>query len=140
MGRHSKRGTAREQEARLPPRVEDDVGENNPVRAIEADGEGLDRGGLGFIPAQGELSPGQPAFEPRGLLKLAMFGSLQRGPSSRRRARECRGNREVIGLREGLTPGYRPIAQFRRLNAQAVRAPCRDFVALGRERALLGRR
>lgn len=138
MGRRYKRGTARSQVALLPPRIEDDVGADNPVLAIDVDVDTLDLAKLGFVNAEGGLAPGQPAFDPALLLKLYLYGYIQRVHSSRRLARECRRNLEVIWLLEGLTPGYRTIADFRQVNGPALRAACKDFVVLCKELDLLG--
>jgi transposase len=138
MGRRYKQGTARSQEALLPPRIEDYIGADNPVRAIDAYVETLDLAALGFVNASGDLAPGQPAFDPAALLKLYLVGYLNRVHSSRRLARECRRNLEVIWLLEGLTPGYRTIAEFRRVNGPALKATCKAFVAVCKELDLLG--
>ena len=119
MGRRYKQGTARAQEALLPPRIEDYIGADNPVRAIDAYVETLDLAALGFVNASGDLAPGQPAFDPAALLKLYLVGYLNRVHSSRRLARACRRNLEVIWLLEGLTPGYCTIAEFRQVNGPA---------------------
>jgi transposase len=138
MGRRYKQGTARSQVALLPPRIEDYVGADNPVLAIDAYIETLDLAGLGFVNAGGDLTPGQPAFDPAILLKLYIYGYINRVHSSRRLARECRRNLEVIWLLEGLTPGYRTIADFRKVNGPALRRTCKDFVILCKELDLLG--
>jgi transposase len=138
MGRRYKQGTARSQYALLPPRIEDYVGEDNTVRAIDAYVETLDLDALGFRNAGGCLAPGQPAFPPGALLKLYIFGYINRVHSSRRLARECRRNLEAIWLVEGLAPGYRTIAEFRKINGPALKAACKDFVALCKELDLLG--
>jgi len=107
MGRRYKQGTARSQYALLPPRIEDYVGEDNTVRAIDAYVETLDLDALGFRNASGELAPGNRRSPPGALLKLYIFGYINRVHSSRRLARECRRNLEAIWLVEGLAPGYR---------------------------------
>lgn len=138
MARRYKRGTARSQVALLPPRIEDYVGADNPVLAMDAYVDTLDPIKLGFVNAEGDLAPGQPAFDPATLLKLYIYGYINRVHSSRRLARECRRNLELIWLLEGLTPGYRTIADFRKVNARALRAACKDFVVLCKELDLLG--
>ena len=138
MSRRYKQGTARSQVALLPPRIEDYVRGDNPVLAIDAYVETLDLAALGFVNAAGDLTAGQPAFDPAGLLKLYLYGYINRIHSSRRLARESRRNLEVIWLLEGLTPGYRTIAEFRRVNGAALRAACKDFVVLCKELDLLG--
>ena len=138
MGRRYKQGTARSQEALLLPRIEDYIGADNLVRAIDAYVETLDLAALGFVNASGDLAPGQPAFDPAALLKLYLVGYLNRVHSSRRLARECQRNLEAIWLLEGRAPGYRTIAEFRRVNGPALKATCREFVAVCKELDLLG--
>jgi transposase len=138
MGRRYKQGTARGYEARLPRRIEDFVGADNPVRAIDAYVDTLDLAALGFVNAGGPLRCGQPAFAPAALLKLYIAGYLDRVHSSRRLARECRRNLEFMWLLEGLTPGYRTIAAFRQRNGPALRAVCKDFIVLCQDLDLLG--
>jgi transposase len=138
MARRYKQGTARMQQAMLPPRVEDYVGHDNAVRAIDAFVDTLDLQALGFKNSSGVLAPGQPAFDPAALLKLYLYGYTNRVHSSRRQERECRRNLEVIWLLEGLTPSYRTIAEFRRINGQALKAANREFVLLCKALGLLG--
>lgn len=138
MSRRYKQGTARNQEALLPPRIEDYVGEDNTVRAIDAYVDTLNLKALGFQNAGGKLTCGQPAFAPAALLKLYLVGYLNRVHSSRRLARECRRNLEIIWLLEGLTPGYRSIAEFRKLHGKALQAANKEFVLLCKELNLLG--
>ncbi|WP_295385978.1 transposase [uncultured Thiodictyon sp.] len=83
---------------------------------------------LGFSNAGGTLRCGQPAFAPRALLKLYIAGDVDRVHSSRRLARECRRNLELIWLLESLTPSYRTIAEFRKINGVALQAACKDFI------------
>jgi transposase len=128
----------RHQEALLPPRVEDYVGANNPVRILDLFVESLDLDALGFRHAGGGLGPGQPPFHPGPLLKLYLYGYVNRVHSSRRLERESRRNLETIWLIEGLRPGYRTIAEFRRINPAALKAACKDFVLTCKELDLLG--
>ncbi|TVQ91201.1 MAG: transposase [Chromatiaceae bacterium] len=114
------------------------MGADNPVVAIDADVDTLDLARLGFVNAEGGLTPGQPAFDPASLLKRYLDGYINRVHSSRRLARECRRNLEVMWLLEGLTPGYRTIAEFRKVKGRALRAACKDFVVLCKEFDLLG--
>jgi transposase len=138
MGRRYKQGTARTGDAQLPRRIEDCVDADNRVRAIDAYVDTLDLEALGFSNAGGELRCGQPAFAPAALLKLYIAGYLDRVHSSRRLARECHRNLEFIWLLESLTPGYRTIAEFRKVNGVALQAACKDFVALCQDLDLLG--
>lgn len=134
-----KSGVSREQVSLLPPRVEDYVEKDNPVRAIEAYVEALDLAALGFRHADraaGET--GQPPYDPADLLKLYLYGYLNRVRSSRRLEQEAERNLELIWLLRGLRPGYRTIANFRKENAAGLKAASRDFVLLMRDLALLG--
>src|SRR5262245_53925049 len=134
-----KSGVSREQVSLLPPRVADYVAKDNPVRAIEAYVEALDLAALGFRHAKrvaGEV--GQPPFDPADLLKLYLYGYLNRVRSSRRLEQEAERNLELIWLLGGLRPGYRTIANFRKENAAALKAANRDFVLIIRELGLVG--
>ena len=133
-----KAGVCREQASLLPPRVDDYVGADNPVRAIEAYVEALDLGKLGFRHAERGGGAGQPPYDPADLLKLYLYGYLNQVRSSRRLEREARRNLELIWLLKGLAPGYRTIGDFRRDNWAALKAANRDFVLLARELDLLG--
>jgi len=138
MARRYKQGTARTQHALLPPRIEDYVGDDNPVRAIDAFVDTLDLQALGFSNSVGDVAPGQPAFDPAALLKLYLYGYINRVHSSRRLERECRRNLECIWLLEGVVPCYRTIAEFRRVNGQALRRANREFILLCKDLELLG--
>jgi transposase len=133
-----KSGASREQLSLLPARIEDYVGPDNPVRAIEAYVCALDLAGLGFRHASGGGGAGQPSYDPADLLKLYLYGYLNRVRSSRRLEQEAQRNVELMWLLEGLTPGYRTIANFRKDNWAALRATNREFVLLMRELDLLG--
>jgi transposase len=132
-----KTGTCREQDSFLPPRIEDYVEPDNPVRAIEAFVCGLDLLGLGFRHADYDGGPGQPPYAPADLLKLYLYGYLNRVRSSRNLAREAERNLEVIWLLKALRPGYRTIASFRSDNCKALKAANRQFVVLMRELGLV---
>jgi transposase len=133
-----KTGSSREQFSLLPPRIEDYVGRDNPVRAIEAYVCALDLGKLGFRHAGGGIGAGQPSYDPADLLKAYLYGYLNRVHSSRRLEQEAQRNLELIWLLKGLTPGYRTIANFRRDNWAALKAANQEFVLLMRELQLLG--
>ena len=125
----------------LPPCVDDYVSEHNPVRAIDAFVGTLDLEELGFRHAEEHCGAGQPAYDPRLLLKLYLYGYQHRVRSSRRLEAETRRNLEVIWLCQGATPSYKTIADFRKSNASALRAANREFILLCRELSLLeGRR
>lgn len=133
-----KTGQSREQASLLPPRIEDYVGADNAVRAIEAYVSSLDLLGLGFRDVGSAGGAGQPPYDPADLLKLYLYGYLNQVRSSRRLEREARRNLEVIWLLRGLTPGYRTIGDFRKANAAALRSANRAFVQLVHRLGLLG--
>lgn len=133
-----KSGQSREQSLLLPVRVDDYVGCDNPVRAIEAYVASLDLAKLGFRHAKREFGAGQPPYDPADLLKLYLYGYLNQVRSSRRLEREAGRNVELMWLLRGLAPGYRTIGAFRRDNAAALKAANRDFVLLARALDLVG--
>jgi len=129
-------GTDRGQVTLLPARLDDYVGEDNPVRAVDVFVDNLDLDKLGFIRVQ-PLDMGRPGYDPRMMLKLYIYGYLNRVPSSRRLERECQRNIEVIWLTGQLAPDFKTIADFRKDNSKAIREVCRAFVALCRKLDLL---
>jgi transposase len=133
-----KTGAAREQLSLLPARIEDYVGSDNPVRAIEAYVCALDLEKLGFRHAEAGRGVGQPSYDPADLLKAYLYGYLNRVRSSRALEHAAQINLELIWLLKGLTPGYRTIAKFRQDNWAALKAANRDFVVLARELGLFG--
>jgi transposase len=132
-----KTGFDREQASLLPARVEDYVGPENPVRAIDAYVLRLDLAKLGFRHAERGVKVGQPPYDPADLLKLYLYGYINQVRSSRRLEREATRNLELIWLLKGLTPGYRTIATFRRENWAALKSANRSFVLLLRELGLV---
>jgi transposase len=133
-----KSGESREQPSLLPPRIEDYVGPNNSVRAIESFVCALDLAKLGFRHADRGVEVGQPPYDPADLLKLYLYGYINQIRSSRRLEREACRNLELIWLLKNLRPGYRTIANFRKENWQALKAVNRSFVLLVRELGLVG--
>jgi transposase len=129
-------GVDREQVTLFPARLDEYVAEDNPVRAVDAFVDGLDLDGLGFIHVQ-PLDIGRPRYHPRILLKLYIYGYLNRVASSRRLERECQRNIEVIWLTGQLAPDFKTIADFRKDNGPAIRRVCREFIVLCRELDLL---
>jgi transposase len=116
----------------LPDCVDDYVGEENPIRVIEAFVDRLDLAELRFdraIPAE----VGRPGYHPAVLLKRYLYGYLNRIASSRRLEREAQRNLEVMWLTGRLVPDFKTIADFRRDNGAAIRGTCRQFVLLCRE-------
>ena len=110
----------------LPECVEDYIDEENPVRVIDAFVASLDMEALGFQKAK-PAQTGRPAYDPRDLLKLYLYGYLNRIRSSRMLMRECRRNIELFYLLGGLKPDFRTIADFRKDNATAIRNTFRAF-------------
>src|ERR1700749_2618132 len=134
-----KTGESREQPSLLPARIEDYVGRDNPVRAIESFVCALDLAKLGFRHAdRGADEVGQPPYAPADLLKLYLYGYINQVRSSRRLEREACRNLELIWLLKNLRPGYRTIANFRKENWKALKAANRGFVLLARELGLVG--
>jgi transposase len=134
-----KTGESRQQPSLLPPRIEDYVGPDNPVRAIESFVCALDLAKLGFRHAgRGSEEVGQPPYDPADLLKLYLYGYINQVRSSRRLEREASRNLELIWLLKNLRPGYRTIANFRKENWEALKAVNRGFVLLVRELGLVG--
>jgi transposase len=122
----------------LPEAVDDYVGPDNLVRFIDAFVDGLDLTGAGF----GRVAPkatGRPGYDPADLLKLYMYGYLNRVRSSRRLEAETHRNIEVIWLLRHLKPDFKTIADFRRDNRAAFKAVFREFVLLCRQLDLFGR-
>jgi transposase len=116
----------------LPHCLDDYVTENNPVRVIEAFVDELDLTTLGFEGVVPEAT-GRPAYHPATLLKIYVYGYLNRVQSSRRLERETQRNVEVMWLTGRLTPDFKTIADFRKDNGPAIRATCRQFVMLCRQ-------
>ncbi|WP_130584361.1 IS1182 family transposase, partial [Bradyrhizobium sp. Leo170] len=138
VNRLYKTGVDRDQLSLLPARIEDYVGPDNPVRAIEAYVCTLDLERLGFRHSRGGGGAGQPSYDPADLLKLYLYGYLNRVRSSRRLEQEAGRNLELMWLLKGLVPGYRTIANFRKENWAALKAANREFVVLARALSLLG--
>ena len=125
-------GWNRRQTLLLPECVDDFVDENNPVRVVDVFVDQLDLAELGF----GRATPadtGRPGYHPAVLLKLYLYGYLNRVPSSRRLEREAQRNLEVLWLTGRLAPDFKTIADFRRDNGPAIKAVCRQFVLLCRK-------
>src|SRR5271166_2774336 len=131
-------GFARDQLLLLPEAVDDYVDADNPVRFIDAFVDGLDLAAAGFARVEARAT-GRPGYAPGDLLKLYIYGYLNRVRSSRRLERECRCNVEVMWLLGGLKPDFKTIADFRRDNRAAFRAVFRQFVLLCRRLDLFGR-
>jgi transposase len=133
-----KSSPSRDEASLLPPRIEDYVSADHPVRAIDVYVVSLDLAGLGFHQVGSAGGAGQPPYDPADLLKLYLYGYLNQVRSSRRLEREAGRNVEVMWLLKGLRPGYRTIGEFRRRNASALGAANRAFVRLAGSLDLLG--
>ena len=116
--------------------LEDWIGEDNPVRVIDVFIEELDLAGLGFGGVDPEAT-GRPSYHPSVLLKLYIYGYLNRVQSSRRLEREAGHNVEVMWLTGRLVPDHKTIADFRKDNGTAIRKVCARFIALCRTIGLL---
>jgi transposase len=125
-------GADRTQVSLLPDCVDDYVGTDNPVRVIEAFVEQLDLREMGFESVDPEVT-GRPAYHPSVLLKIYIYGYLNRVQSSRRLEQETQRNLELMWLIGRLMPDFKTIANFRKDNGKAIRRVCRQFIVLCRE-------
>jgi transposase len=124
-------GEERLQGVLLPEYLDDYVSEENPVRVIDVFVDELDLGALGFAGVVPEAT-GRPAYHPGGLLKIYVYGYINQIASSRRLERESQRNVEMMWLTGRLAPDFKTIADFRKDNGPAIRAACRQFIALCR--------
>jgi transposase len=129
-------GVDRGQNTLFPECLEDWIIEDNPVRVIDVFVDELDLGELGFSGVDPEAT-GRPSYHPSVLLKLYIYGYLNRVQSSRRLEREAARNVEVMWLTGRLVPDHKTIADFRKDNGKAIRQVCARFVDLCREIGLL---
>lgn len=130
-------GCDRRQPTLLPECLDDYVAEENPVRVVDVFVDDLDLGALGFegvTPA----ATGRPAYHPAMLLKLYVYGYLNKVQSSRRLEREARRNVELMWLTGRLAPDHKTIADFRKDNGAAIQVACAQFVVLCRQIGLFG--
>ena len=122
-------GADRTQGTMFPAQLEDYVAEDNPVRVIDFFIDQLDLAKLGF----GGVKPkgtGRPAYHPAVMLKIYVYGYLNRVQSSRRLERECQRNIEAMWLTGRLAPDFKTIADFRKDNGPAIRKVCREFIVV----------
>lgn len=131
-------GADRRQATLLPDILEDYVSEDNPVRVVDVFIDELDLGALGFAGVVPEAT-GRPAYHPATLLKIYLYGYLNRIQSSRRLERETQRNIELMWLTGRLMPDFKTIADFRRDNGPAIGAACAQFIALCRQFNLFAR-
>jgi transposase len=134
---HHVTGTPREQTTLLPEAIEDYVTAENPVRFIDAFVDKLDLDGLGFNNAH-LAQTGRPPYQPGDLLKLYIYGYLNRIRSSRRLERETARNLEVRWLLHNLQPDHKTISDFRKDNRKGIQAVTRQFVILCQQLNLFG--
>ncbi len=128
-------GQCRSQVTLFPESLDEYVAEDNDVRAIDVfvDERNLSKIGFRIEPN----ATGRPAYHPRTMLKLYVYGYLNRVQSSRRLEREAQRNIELMWLTGRLAPDFKTIADFRKNNGEAIRAVCREFVVLCRKLGLL---
>ena len=129
-------GADRGQSTLFPESLEDWIDEDNPVRVIDVFVDELDLAELGFSGIEPEVT-GRPSYHPSVLLKLYIYGYLNRVQSSRRLEHEAGRNVEVMWLVGRLAPDHKTIANFRKDNGGAIRQVCARFVGLCRSLGLL---
>ena len=128
-------GENRHQATLFPEQLDDYIAEDNADRVIDLFIECLDLSAMGFKTVPEDL--GRPAYHPATMLKLDVYGYLNRVQSTRRLEREAGRNVELMWLLGRLTPDFKTIADFRKDNAKAVRSVCREFVMVCRKLNLL---
>ena len=128
-------GQARDQITLFPESIDDYITPDNPVRVIDAFIDGLGIEALGFTHAT-PADTGRPPYDPGDLLKLYVYGYLNRVRSSRLLERESARNVEVMWLLGRLTPDFKTIADFRKDNGKAIQQTCRDFILLCKQLGL----
>lgn len=128
-------GQSRTQVTLFPESLDEYVPEDNEIRAIDVFIDELDLSRIGFRTEPS--ATGRPAYHPRTMLKLYVYGYLNRVQSSRRLEREAQRNVELMWLTGRLAPDFKTIADFRKNNGEAIRAVCREFVVLCRKLGLL---
>jgi len=128
MSRHIK-GSSRSQATLFPEMLEDFVAKENPVRVIDVFVDGLDLENLGFKRVQSKAT-GRPGYHPAILLKIYIYGYLNRIQSSRCLERETQRNVELMWLTERLSPDFKTIADFRKDNHLGIKNTCKTFVKM----------
>jgi len=132
-----KKGENRKQQMFFPPSIDEYVSENNTVRAIEDYVELLDMVKLGFTKSALNSADGQPAYHPKLLLKIYIYGYLNKIRSSRKLELEIKRNIEMMWLCAGLMPSNKTISNFRKENAKPLKKVFREFVLLCKELDLI---
>jgi transposase len=125
-------GQDRHQTTLLPESLDEFIAEDNAVRVVDAFGNELDLADLGYEGVKA-AETGRPSYHPTVLLKIYIYGYLNRVESSRRLERECQRNLELMWLTGRLAPDFKTIADFRRDNGKDIRGACRRFVELCRD-------
>jgi len=125
-------GENRYQSTLFPESLDDYIADDNPVRVIDAFVDGLNLKQLGFDRAE-PSETGRPCYEPAVMLKIYVYGYLNRLTTTRVLERETHRNVELIWLTGRLMPNYKTIGEFRRNNRKAVRRVCAEFVGICRE-------
>lgn len=128
MGRFVE-GEDRSQQTMLPACLDDYIAEDNPVRVVDAFIDELDLSALGFERVQ-PAPTGRPAYHPATLLRIYIYGYLNRIQSSRRLELEAGRNVELMWLTGRLAPDFKTIADFRRANGSAICAVCARFIVI----------
>jgi transposase len=123
------KGECRTQTTIFPESLDEYIADNNPVRMVDVFVEELDLGKLGFDGVE-PAATGRPSYHPASLLKIYIYGYLNRIQSSRRLEKETQRNVELMWLIERLTPDFKTISDFRKDNGKAIRSVCRQFVVL----------
>jgi len=124
-------GTCRTQATLFPDRLDDYITEDNTIRVIDAFVDSLDLSTLGYKTMSADT--GRPPYHPSTMLKLFLYGYLNRVQSSRRLEREAGRNVELMWLLERLAPDFKTIADFRKDNAKGIKNTCRTFIDLCRQ-------
>lgn len=130
-------GPSRHQTSLFPESLDELIAQDHPVRVVDAFVDSLDLGQLGFKKVIAEAT-GRPPYAPGDLLKLYVYGYLNRVRSSRMIERETRRNIEVMWLVNRVSPTYKTIADFRRDHTQAIAGVCREFIRFCRGQQLFG--
>jgi len=130
-------GESREQRIMFPEVLDDYISEDNVVRFIDTYVDGVEMGELGFRQSAPKET-GRPPYDPRDLLKLYIYGYLNRLRTSRMLERECGRNLELMWLMRKLRPDFKTIADFRKENRQSFKGVFRQFVLLCKKLGLLG--
>ena len=125
------KGEDRHQATLFPERLDDYIAEDSAVRVIDVFLDDLDLSGLGFKTEPNDT--GRPPYHPSTMLKIYVYGYLNRVQSSRRLECEAQRNIELMWLTERLAPDFKTIADFRKDNGEAIRLVCREFVMLCRK-------